>query len=757
MKIKFNTVLILCLMGGGILQSSEILDFNELDVTVDKIKKEDKQFSTQGAISTKDGIQGNALSIDSTVRSIPGAYTQIDQSQGGVSVNIRGMTGFGRVNTMVDGVTQTFYGSATDSSFHGQIGTSSYTTNIDPNFLVGIDVTRGSFSKGQGGLMGSANLRTIGVSDVIRDERNFGFLGKYSYGTNSVGPSFMGSFAGRYNFNDNQTLGLLFGYSGQNISQNYKIGGGSYIGDTTIPYDSDDDGINDSFTEPSLNPSVLKNQPRSKLAKLEYKSDFLDTTLSYRNYKNNIAGRLIENNNYQLDFNYNPNEILDLNILLAYNVGTQLYNKDNTWGYHDVSGVKTKNKAFIFDINNTTYKEFSNDFNASLTYGYNYLSNKYTNDFPLDRVLLPYILTSFYPKGTQYLNSIYLDTKFTKDIFTLDANVDYTFSKISGHKGICYEGNIYCYPKKPSAINKKYQHFNYSFMLSADINPYFNPFISYSKTNRIPNVQEFFFTADADFYHNINTGLKAEIAKTFQIGFNTHKQNVLTNNDFLGFKALFYETRVKNYIYDRRYNKEGDGEPYVLQLNDNDISKFRGIELEFKYDLGYFYTKFAYTYQYSHHKFSDSESMEFGGAQSGQKQFAQLPKHYANLNIGARFFDEKLDIGANARYTSKATRIVPNGSLDDDPNDPNAYAPLKTSNELPQMPTIVDLYAGYEIFKGFKVRAEVQNLFDKNYMDALYTYNSGENQNIGGWLDPIFVFNNQARGRTFLFSFEYRY
>ena len=36
-----------------------------------------------------------------------GTYTQIDPLQGTISVNIRGMNGLGRVNTMVDGVTQT--------------------------------------------------------------------------------------------------------------------------------------------------------------------------------------------------------------------------------------------------------------------------------------------------------------------------------------------------------------------------------------------------------------------------------------------------------------------------------------------------------------------------------------------------------------------------------------------------------------------------------------------------------------------------
>lgn len=657
---------------------------------------------------------------------------------------------------MIDGVTQTFYGTAADSSFHGDIGTSSYTTMIDPNFLVGIDVTRGSFSKGQGGLMGSANFRTIGVDDVVSDNKIFGFLGKYSYGTNAVGPSFMGAVAGKYTFSDNKSFGILFGYSGQNISQNYKVGGGGLIGEQKPPFDSDDDGINDDFLESSINPSELRNKPRSKIAKLEYSSDYTNTVLSFRNYKNDIKGRIINNNNYQITHNYNPSNILDLNILFAYNDGKQKYGNEQTWGYHDMSGVVTKNRAVIFDVNNSITKYFSNGSDVSFTYGFNILDNRYTNDFPLDRVLLPYILTSFYPKGKQDLKSLYLDARYSKDIFTIDSNINYVSSSISGNKGVCNDENEFCHPKEATYIDKTYNNINYSFMLSANIHSIFNPFISYSKTHRIPNVQEYFFTHDADFYHNMNTGLKAEIAKTYQIGFNSHEQDIFTHDDFLGFKILYYDTKVKNYIYDRRYNYPNT-EIFVIQLNDKDISKFRGVELEFKYDMGIFYSNLSYTYQYSKHKFSDSESLEFGGAQSGQKQFAQLPKHYANLNLGTRLFNEKLDLGANARYTSSAKRIIPIGSMDDDPNDSNALAPLKTADTLPKIPTIIDLYANFEIFKGLKIGAEVQNLFDKNYMDALYTYNTGENQNIGGWTNPVFLFNNQARGRTIIFNFEYKY
>lgn len=99
---------------------SKELEFDSLEISGSRIKNDEKPFITPGATSTRDNLNSSTQSIDSIVRSIPGTYTNTDQAQGTVQVNIRGMSGFGRVNTMIDGVTQTFYGSASDdpAGFH---------------------------------------------------------------------------------------------------------------------------------------------------------------------------------------------------------------------------------------------------------------------------------------------------------------------------------------------------------------------------------------------------------------------------------------------------------------------------------------------------------------------------------------------------------------------------------------------------------------------------------------------------------------
>ena len=72
---------------------------------------------------------------NSLLRSMPGTHSFHSRSQPGLQVNIRGMTGAGRVNTMIDGVTQTFRNNAG----HGSGGPFAY---VDPFLLAGVDVQR---------------------------------------------------------------------------------------------------------------------------------------------------------------------------------------------------------------------------------------------------------------------------------------------------------------------------------------------------------------------------------------------------------------------------------------------------------------------------------------------------------------------------------------------------------------------------------------------------------------------------------------
>lgn len=141
-----------------------------------------KPFTTSQAITSidKETIDRSVTGLDSVVRSTAGAFTSMDTPQGTLNVNVRGMTGFGRVNTMIDGVPQTLFGVTATSEGEGGFHTSPPSSStfgavIDSNFLVGADISRGGQggSHGTNALMGSVNFRTIGVDDIIQDDKNW--------------------------------------------------------------------------------------------------------------------------------------------------------------------------------------------------------------------------------------------------------------------------------------------------------------------------------------------------------------------------------------------------------------------------------------------------------------------------------------------------------------------------------------------------------------------------------------------------------
>lgn len=732
--------------GVGDLKNSE-LEFDNLQITASKPTEEQKPFTTPNATSTRVGISSNTQSIDSIVRSMPGAYTNTDQAQGTLQVNIRGMTGFGRVNTTIDGVTQSFFGaSADDGRFHDQTGTQAFGALVDSNFLVSVDVQRGTFSGGNANaLMGSANFKTIGVDDIVNFGNSFGFLGRFSYGTNGIGGSYMGSVAAKNEFDNGGFVGVLFGYSGKKITQDYTTGAGNKINEP-----------NSSAISSTINPQRLTQKPQSILAKLEYApNSFTKSILSYRKYTNNLAGRKINNDNYQINLNYNPNNLLHLKALFAYNQGIQSYKEGGTYALAEFGNdIKSKNKAYTFDISQLFESQFKS-LNLHTMFGFNALFNSYENTLDLSEASLAgggLAMSPFQPRGKQELLTYYMDNSLNLGIFTLDINANLLHWRLKGYRPSCDEANFYCFPKEASNINKNGLKFNSSFIFYAQIHELFMPFISYAHTSRVPNVQEMFFSNNAG--NGINPHLKPETAQTYQIGFNAFKHGIFKTDDILGFKGVYYRTIIKNFIYNEQFyleDENGNSSQFYMHLNLPEKTIFEGVELEMSYDMGFVFIKSTYARQNTDSTLSQNQFQMFGS-----NNIMQLPKDYANIELRLKASD-KIAFGTIIKYTGKAKRINPNqDEWEQNPN--NEYYPNPSLQNLPKIPTIVDVYWTMQWLKNLSTRFEVQNLFDKNYMDALNAYNSSATQyDYDANNKPIYFYDNAARGLTLMMSFEWRY
>ena len=164
-------------------QQNDVVNFSQLKVSgAQKQTPLVKALEKPGAYSAV-GTENKLQSMDKIIRSMPGTYTQMDASQGTINVNIRGLSGFGRVNMMVDGVTQSYYGISPSKYTHGMQPSNDFGSLIDPNFIVSVEVEKGQLngSNSVNALAGSANFRTLSIDDVIFKDNLWGVRSKGSW------------------------------------------------------------------------------------------------------------------------------------------------------------------------------------------------------------------------------------------------------------------------------------------------------------------------------------------------------------------------------------------------------------------------------------------------------------------------------------------------------------------------------------------------------------------------------------------------
>ncbi|HHF3889984.1 TPA: TonB-dependent receptor [Haemophilus influenzae] len=914
-KLNLITLSLINTIGMTITQAQAEETLGQIDVVEKVISNDKKPFTEAKAKSTRENVFKETQTIDQVIRSIPGAFTQQDKGSGVVSVNIRGENGLGRVNTMVDGVTQTFYSTALDSGQSG--GSSQFGAAIDPNFIAGVDVNKSNFSGSSGinALAGSANFRTLSVNDVITDDKPFGIILKGMTGSNATKSNFMTTAAGRKWLDNGGYVGVVYGYSQREVSQDYRIGGGErlaslgqdilakekeayfrnagyvlnqagqwepdlkknhwscnhpdnpMLADSTLigsntgknpckkwRYEDDErkkilkelikekkdpskiDKLQKDITETDksfernkdqysvapIEPGSLQSRSRSHLLKFEYSDDRHTLGAQIRTLDNKIGSRKIENRNYQVNYNFNNNSYLDLNLMAAHNIGKTIYPKGGFFaGWQVADKLIAKNVANIVDINNSHTFLLPKEIDLKTTLGFNYFTNEYSkNRFPEElslfyndashdqglysqsqrgrysgsKGLLPQRSVILQPSGKQKFKTVYFDTALSKGIYHLNYSVNFTHYAFNGE----YVG----YENTADKINEPILHksghkkaFNHSATLSAELSDYFMPFFTYSRTHRMPNIQEMFFSQVSNA--GVNTALKPEQSDTYQLGFNTYKKGLFTQDDVLGLKLVGYRSFIKNYIHNVYGVWWRDGEPTwaesngfkytIAHQNYKPIVKKSGVELEINYDMGRFFANVSYAYQRTNQptNYADASPRPNNASKEdilkqgyGLSRVSMLPKDYGRLELGTRWFDQKLTLGMAARYYGKSKRAtIEEEYINGSRFEKNAlrrenYYAVKKTEDIKKQPIILDLHVSYEPIKDLIIKAEVQNLLDKRYVDPLDAGNDAASQRYYSSLNDSIcsknpdsceggsdktVLYNFARGRTYILSLNYKF
>lgn len=714
--------------------SDDTIQFSKLNVSAaHKQTPLVKALEKPGAFSAV-GTENKLEGLDKIIRTMPGTYTQMDASQGTVNVNIRGLSGFGRVNMMVDGITQTYYGISPSNYTHGQQPNNDFGALIDPNFIVEVEVEKGQLNGGNSvnALAGSANFRTIGIEDVIFAGSSYGLRSKARWGDNGLGYNGMVAVAGKTAINEDKGyFGGLIAMSGHNIPANYKNGAG---------YDSDDFATDNTF----------KQKPQSQLTKLKYKpNDNHELEFSGRFYQNKLTRRKIDSEDYYIKYKYTPlNELIDTEIIVNHGKSNQKFEGDSLgWALRQ---GESKNIADGINLSNTSRFSYG-EMDYEWKIGSKLIKNKYQREVSSAVDADTLIYNPFSPSGTLDLASMYTQFNARYDIYTATFDLNYTHYQLKGFKPAC-DYDVKCFPQGDASINLREGGFNPGILLSAEIIPEFQPFVSYAHSMRAPNSQEVFYSQNGG--NSMNPFLKGEKAQTWQIGFNSIRPDLIVQGDQFNLKALWFHTKVKDYITSKPYllcrpRTEAEFEwclmnddvwdkefPDFMQksyiyMNDPRNVNLSGYELQANYDAGVFYSTLSYTKETGDQPNSIASVADFSAG-----DFSELPDYYLTLDSGVRLLDEKLTLGSTITITGPAKRIGVESLVD---NNGDA---LKDKYE--KQPTIIDLYADYEINKNVTLMFNINNVTNKAYSDALNRANST------AIMEERSKSNATARGRSYM-------
>lgn len=655
----------------------------------------DAPYNTPAGISV---VTGSDLStyggtnLDDALRSQPGTFTRISPQNAGIAVNIRGFEGSGRVNMLIDGVPQNF-------GFTGHEAQGF--TYLDPSLVAGVDIARGAVTTagGTGALAGVANFRTLDVDDILRPGQNFGAMTSSTWGSNGVGFSEMGAAAAR-------SGGIsIAGAVSHREPDNYENAKG-----VEVP------GTFQNLTSGLYKVNLQLDQEQTlRFGGVFYNNDFFANS-----YNQNVSTQT-----YTAKYAYKPidNDLIDFRLNGYYNDATMKYGTDATptvgnppkgsaWGrVIDDTGLG-------FDISNIS--RFSlGGIGVKSEYGYEFFGD----DVDAFNRYQPNVAGGVNPSGWKSKSAVFSETTFSKGIFDLIVGLKYDMYSING------SGNANPLlglppgvPSGPFKLDKDGGAFDPKVTLAAQVTDWFQPYITYSETQRSPSVAELFTGGNHPGASNIgflpNPLLDPESQQGLEVGANFKKDGLFTRDDSFRLKADYYHQDVADYIAACTTPR---GAVYFCNTPGN--SKVEGVELQGMYDAGYFFAGLSYTYTHT-----DLPSQVDGfGAHS------YLPDNTVVTSAGVRLLDRKMTLGGRLSYFGESDV----GAV----NVGGFYA----SRFMPSY-TLVDFFSSYKVTENFEVGFNINNLFDKDYTDALTTAFFDGAKCFGSNLPGC---NDTGMGRTF--------
>jgi hemoglobin/transferrin/lactoferrin receptor protein len=613
-------------------------------------------------ISSEEFKERFADDANAALRATPGAFTREQTENPGIIVNVRGMQGMGRVNTMIDGVPQTFR----NLSGHG--GTFDNMAFVDPNMVVGVDINRGAVpgNEGLGTLSGSANFRTIGIDDILLEGKDYGGMTTINLGTNGKYFSRLTAAGWKHSFDTVGGVSIMGALSGSNFG-NFRNGDG-----VEYPFDS-------------------SQQPSSGLFKLDFTPDDTQSLklggLWYDNaFSVESAGYdwQISNKTYTAKYAYQPGDnIFDLKANVYANI-TDISMSSATGVFAGRDGTNT---GLGFDISNSSTWDVNDKTSIKLDYGAAINSDEFKGN---DQ-------RGANADGQLIKSGGFLDATLTRGIFGLTTGIRYDAWSLSGAKNFVEPGTGDCPSGHAGLCDQPSRNGgNWDPRIGLTLTPkdWLQFYATYAYTMRPPTAAEMFYPGGHNFDGssqpiNNNPDLVPERQEGLDIGVNLREGDLFLPGDSAYAKLGYFRNRISNYI---TYGFDENGEEKWINLPGT--TTMQGVELEGGYDMGRAYANLSVT-------IADTDQPVGEGAGFGN-DVGTLPDDFATLDLGARFFEQKLTLGGRVRYTGDSIQ---------------AFFDRKETLTRPAY-TLVDLYGSWKISKNFNAFFSVENLLNKSYWNA---------------------------------------
>ncbi|MHC6224939.1 TonB-dependent receptor [Pseudomonas sp. X10] len=651
-----------------------------------------------GAIRSSRDMHVERQDMNSLVRSMPGTYTLHSRSQPGVAVNIRGLAGYGRVNTMIDGVTQTFRNNAG----HGSGGPMAY---VDPNLLAGVDIQRGSVDGAEGAntLGGAANFRTFDIDDIVKPDRRVGLRSTYRTGNNGYGNSRVFVAGARTLPQDGEGVyGVVAAVSSTQTGE-YKTSNGQ-----RNEYDTTRQNPRSGLLKVRLQPNDLH---RLDLTGVQYRNEF------YHNYPWQLR-----NETYRAKYAYTPySEWLDLTVN-AYQNKTELEYPPVEDSHY--IGRRTRDDAHGFDFTNVSRFNLG-PVEASWSNGARYYTDDFVAKTPEKR--------GANPEGEQQSHSLFSTLELTYDIYALTLAGHYDGYKVSGHVPKCsIVGQCLAIGGGDIDVTRREHSFNPRIGFAVRPYEWMQLYASWSRTSRAPRVQEMFFEkvpleADASDADGVgaNPFLRQERSTNYEFGVNFSRSGLLTADDDGQLKINRFISKIDGYITPQSFDIVDDQGEYAAKMNWvnwPEQVRMSGYEVEGRYDTGFAYASLSWTRATTRSPTTSGIELEDINSQ---------PDRYWTLDLGTRWLDERLVIGARGEYAGPSE---------------TSWDWYETKKSKPTG-VVWDLYGSYRLLDNLSLFVNVENVANKVY----------DNSASVDYLMSASMDRGNGRGRTTSFGFTVEY